>query len=92
MPTPRRLQLGNAFEHANGNADLVQAQRERQSADAATGNQYRHKTLRRMIRKKPAPHLDSGVRTGFPKRSCANNELRPYWHGGRRGGNRENVA
>ena len=24
-----------------------------------------------MIRKKPAPHLDSGVGTDFPKRSCS---------------------
>jgi hypothetical protein len=29
-----------------------------------------------MIREKPAPHLDSGVDAGFPKRSCLNNKLK----------------
>ena len=38
----KRLQLGNAFEHFGGNADLVQAQRQRQSADAAPGNKNSH--------------------------------------------------
>jgi hypothetical protein len=28
-----------------------------------------------MIRQKPAPHLDSGVDTGFPKRSCSNKKI-----------------
>src|SRR3954447_21666681 len=39
---PERLQLGYAFEHLCGNADLMQAQRQRQSADAATGNKHGH--------------------------------------------------
>ena len=33
----KRLQFGNAFEHFGGNADLVQAERQRQPADAAAG-------------------------------------------------------
>src|SRR6185369_11284227 len=36
------LQLGDALEHFYGNADSVQAERQRQSADAAAGDEYGH--------------------------------------------------
>ena len=39
-----RPQLGHAFEHFGGNADLVQAERQRQPADAAAGDEYGHVT------------------------------------------------
>ena len=39
-----RLQLGHALEYFGGNSDLVQAQRQRQPADAATGDEYGHVT------------------------------------------------
>ena len=39
-----RLQLGHAFEYFGGNADLVQAERQRQPADAAAGDKNRHHT------------------------------------------------
>ena len=39
-----RLQLGHAFEHFGGNADLVQAERQRQPADAAACDEYGHVT------------------------------------------------
>ena len=39
-----RLQLGHAFEHPSGNADLVQAERQCQPADAAAGDEYGHVT------------------------------------------------
>ena len=34
-----RPQLGHAFENSGGNADLVQAERQRQPADAAAGDE-----------------------------------------------------
>src|SRR4029077_17782300 len=37
-----RLQLGHAFENFGGYSDLVQAERQRQPADAATGDEYGH--------------------------------------------------
>ena len=37
-----RFQLGNTLEHADGNADLVQAERQRQSANAAAGDKDGH--------------------------------------------------
>jgi hypothetical protein len=37
-----RLQLGHALEHFGGNADLMQAERQRQPADAAAGDEYGH--------------------------------------------------
>ena len=39
---PERPQLRHAFEHARGNADLVQAERQGQPANAAAGDKYRH--------------------------------------------------
>ena len=42
MPTPSGFSAGHAFEHARGNADLVQAERQRQPADAAAGDEYGH--------------------------------------------------
>ena len=40
-----RLQRGHALEHFGGNADLVQAERQRQPADAAAGDENGHDTL-----------------------------------------------
>jgi hypothetical protein len=37
-----RLQLRHAFEHARGHADLMQAERQRQPANSAACDQYRH--------------------------------------------------
>src|SRR6478735_2260043 len=37
-----RLQLGHAFEYFGGNADLVQAERQRQAADAAARDENSH--------------------------------------------------
>ena len=37
-----RLQFRDALEHFHGNADSVQAERKRQPADAAAGDEYRH--------------------------------------------------
>jgi hypothetical protein len=39
-----RLQFGHALEHFGANADLMQAERQRQSADAATGDENSHDT------------------------------------------------
>ena len=39
-----RSQLRHALEYARGNADLVQAERQRQPADAAAGDEYGHDT------------------------------------------------
>src|SRR5690348_3516500 len=39
-----RLQFGDALEHPGGNADLVQAERQGQPADATARNQDRHDT------------------------------------------------
>ena len=39
-----RLQFRHALEHAGGNADLVQAERQRQPANAAAGDENRHDT------------------------------------------------
>ena len=40
-----RFQLGRAFEDPAGNADLMQAERQRQSTDAAARDENRHVTL-----------------------------------------------
>src|ERR1700689_3387052 len=39
---PERFQLSHALEHACRNADLVQAERQGQPADAAAGDEYGH--------------------------------------------------
>ncbi len=39
---PERLQLGHALEDFGANADLMQAERQRQAADAAAGNKNCH--------------------------------------------------
>src|SRR5260221_14471055 len=39
-----RLQFGHALEYFGGNPDLMQAERQRQSADAAARNKYGHDT------------------------------------------------
>ena len=41
MPTPSGFSSRHAFEHFGGNADLVQAERQRQPADAAAGDEIR---------------------------------------------------
>src|SRR5712671_239293 len=39
-----RLQFGDALEYFGRNADLMQAERQRQPADAAAGDEYGHET------------------------------------------------
>jgi hypothetical protein len=44
MPTPSGFNSGHAFENSGGDADLVQAERQRQSADAAARDENGHDT------------------------------------------------
>jgi hypothetical protein len=39
----KRLDLADGLKHPSGNADLMQAQRKREAADATPGNQDRHR-------------------------------------------------
>ena len=42
MPTPSGFSSGTLEDCWHGNADLVQAERQRQPADAAAGDENRH--------------------------------------------------
>ena len=42
MPTPSGFSFGDTLEHFYGNADCVEAERKRQPADAAAGDEYGH--------------------------------------------------